>query len=147
MRALLVAALVLGPHGVGPVRFGTPKAGAVARLSAVLGAPTSRGPNTGCRPRYAEVAWGGLSAEFRDGVFSGYRYWHRPSPRLATANGVTLGTTLGRARAAYGGLKRRGAILWQAPDGIFLVDDSRVADPASPSDRIVEIKIGTCGDF
>ena len=147
MRLLLaLAAIVLGPHGVGPVHFGTAKAKAVAQLSALLGPPSSRGPNTGCRPRYTEVEWGGLSAEFRLGVFSGYRYRHTASPRLATATGVTLGTTLGRARAAYGGLERRGAILWQAPDGLILVDGSK-GDPASPSDRIVEIKIGTCGDF
>ena len=148
MRALLLSALVatLGPHGIGSVHFGETKSQAVSQLTALFGAPTSRGPNTGCSPRYTEVAWGGLSAEFRSRVFSGYRYWHAPSPRLETANGVTLGTTLGRARAAYGGLKRRGTILWQAPNGLVLVDDSR-GDPASPSDRIVEIKIGTCGDF
>ena len=136
----------LGPHGVGAVRFGTPKAKAVAELGALFGAPTSRGPNTGCSSRYTEVAWDGLSAEFRLGVFSGYRYWKVRSPRLATTNGVTLGTTLGHARAAYDGLKRRGAILWQARNGLIFVDGSK-GDPASPADRIVEIKIGTCGDF
>ncbi len=153
-----LAALALGPHGIGGVRFGAPKAAAVATLSAGLGAPTKREVNPGCGPRYTEVEWGDLAVEFRSGVFSGFRYvsgglrFDAPpspkpvSPRLATSNGATLGSTLGRVRAAYSGLERAGAILWRAPDGLIFVDGSK-GDPASPSDRIVEIKIGTCGDF
>ena len=107
------------------------------------------------------MEWGDLAVEFRSGAFSGFRYvagglppttYRAPSPpkpvspRLATANGVSLGTTLGRARAVYGTLQRIGAILWRTPNGLTLVDGSK-GDPSSPSDRIVEIKIGTCGDF
>ncbi len=153
-----LAALAIGPHGIGGVRFGAPKAAVVATLTAHLGAPTKREVNRGCAPRYTEVEWGDLAVEFRSGAFSGFRYVagglqldappsRKPvSPRLATTNGATLGSTLGRVRAAYGGLERVGAILWRAPDGLIFVDGSK-GNPASPADRIVEIKIGTCGDF
>jgi hypothetical protein len=62
------------PNGIGAVRFGANKPRALAALRALLGAPSARGVNTGCGPRYTEVAWGDLVAEFRANAFSGYRY-------------------------------------------------------------------------
>jgi hypothetical protein len=146
MRLLLSAVLLLSPHGIGGVHFGTPKAQAVAALARTLGLPTSRSVNPGCGARYTEVAWGGLSAEFRSGRFSGYRYKPGIGPTFATANGITLGSTLARARHAYGTLRRTGADWWRAPNGLFFLD-SAMRDPVPPSSGIVEIKIGTCGDF
>jgi hypothetical protein len=64
----------LGPDGIGKVRFGLTKIEAVAALSALFGDPSGRGINTGCAPRYTEVEWGDLVAEFRLHTFSGYRY-------------------------------------------------------------------------
>ena len=42
-----LAALAIGPHGIGGVRFGVPKAAAVATLSARFGVPTKREVNPG----------------------------------------------------------------------------------------------------
>jgi hypothetical protein len=64
------------------------------------------------------------------------------APRLATARGVTLGSTLAAARTAYGRLDLIGTDRWRTRDGLVLYDDPR-RGPA----RIIEIKAGTCGDF
>jgi hypothetical protein len=151
----------LGPDGVGSVRFGLVQNRAIARLSALLGAPSSRGVNTACGPRYAEFEWGNLIAEFRSKRFTAYRYRRggyplttpgsprpngRSGPRLATATGITLGSTLRQLRAAYPNLRVAGASMWRAANGLVFVDNAKT-DPAPPSSRIVEIKIGTCGAF
>lgn len=153
----------LGPTGIGAVRFGEPKQKAVVDLSRSFGAPNGRGINTGCGSRFSEVVWGDLAVEFRSGVFSGYRYLvggyplttrgsprarapKAVSPRLATANGITLGSTLAKTRAAYGSLRRIAADGWRAQDAIVFVDNAK-RDPVPPTSQIVEIKIGTCGDF
>ena len=152
----------LQADGIGTVRFGLPKATAVSELSDLFGSPSARFVNSGCGPRYTEVAWGELYAEFRLGEFSGYRYlrdgWppktyaHRPpppkvvSPRIATAKGITLGSTLAQVRAAYRPLQRAGADWWRSPNHLVFVDDAE-RDPIPPTSRIIEIKTGTCGAF
>ena len=166
MVAALIAALAvtLGPHGIGKTHFGLTKAATVAELSATFGPPDARGVNTGCSSRYTEVVWGDLAAEFRSSIFSGYRYMKggypittpgspheahppkTPTPKLATATGISLGNTLAQVRAAYGKLGFVGTDRWRAPDGIVFYDNA-MHDPEPPSSRIVEIKIGTCGDF
>jgi hypothetical protein len=154
----------LSAQGVGTVSFGATKATAVARLSELFGRPTWQGVNSGCGPRYTEVEWGQLVAEFRLGTFSGYRYmkggWplttpgplRRPAPSgqadmpLATAKGISLGSTLGQVRLAYGKLHFVGVDRWRAANGIiFVVGAPR--EPEPPSSKVVEIKLGTCGDF
>lgn len=153
----------LGPHGIGTIQFGLPKRRALVSLSAVFGVPAARGVNTGCGPRYTEVVWGDLVAEFRMNTFSGYRYLEggyplttpgsprgpRPeavSPRLATSTGITLGSTLAQLQRAYAVLHVAGADKWRAGNGLVFVDNSE-RDPAPASSRIIEIKVGTCGDF
>lgn len=145
-RAVAVS-LVLGAHGIGPVHFGTPKAEAVAALTRALGRPSMREVSPGCGARYTEVYWGDLEAEFRLGVFSGYRYLDRGQlPPLATAKGITIGSTLAQVRAAYGRLRVVGTDRWRSADGLIFYDDA-MRDPIPPSSRIIEIKIGTCGDY
>jgi hypothetical protein len=130
----------------------------------MFGPPAAGGVNTGCGSRYTEVEWGDLTVEFRSSIFSGYRYMEggyplttpgspreaHPSktsaPKLATSTGVSLGSTLAQVRAAYGKLAFVGADRWRAPNGLVFYDDA-MRDPEPPSSRIVEIKIGTCGDF
>jgi hypothetical protein len=154
----------LEPAAIGSVRFGLTKARAVAELTSLFGNPVARGRNTGCGPRYTEVVWGDLAAEFRLNRFSGYRYMKggypittpgsphvpsppkTPSPALATVKRVSLGSTLAQVRAAYGPLQRIGANTWRASNRLVFVDDAR-RDPMQPTNRIVEIKVGTCGDF
>jgi hypothetical protein len=160
----VISARVLGPRGLGPVHFGTPKAKVVADLGGLFGKPSSGGINTGCGPRYSEVGWGEFVAEFRSGRFSGYRYlkggWplttpgspHRSSPSqlrgpyLATAKGISLGSTLGQLRSAYGQLRFAGVDKWQVASGVVFVVGS-AKEPEPPSSKVVEIKFGTCGDF
>ena len=144
------------------MRFGATESSAVAALAARFGAPSTRFSNTGCGPRYTEVAWGHLYAEFRLHRFAGFRYlangWPprdfgvtRSSPKeifpkLATVKGISLSSTLAELRAAYKTLRQIGTDRWQAPDGLVFYDDAN-HDPAPPSSRITEIRIGTCGDF
>lgn len=154
---------IFGPSGIGSVRFELPKAQAVADFTALFGRPVARGVNTGCGSRYTEVVWGDLAVEFRSNRLSGYRYIvggyplktpgsarARPpktiTPRLTTATGITLGSTLAETRAAYPALKRVGADWWRAPNGLLFADNAD-HDPVPPTAAIVEIKIGTCGAF
>jgi hypothetical protein len=156
---------VLGADGIGNVRFGLPKAQAVRALSGLLGAPSARGVNAGCGPRFTEVEWNDLIAEFRLGRFSGYRYvkggWPLATPggsplhalpgsstriqHLATAKGISIGSTLARARSAYGSLRRVGAEEWATPNGLTLADNANIGKV--PPTQIYEIKTGTCGAF
>jgi hypothetical protein len=147
--------------GIGTVRFGLSKAKAVAELSDLFGAPTWRGISTGCGARYTEVEWDDFAAEFRLNVFSGYRYATRlpqllgaprgslstVRPRLATAKGITVGSTLAQLHVVYGKLHWTGPDKRHASSGLFFVDDgTRSPDP--PSSRIIEIKTtSTCGDY
>ncbi|HEY4413974.1 MAG TPA: hypothetical protein VGN06_13325 [Gaiellaceae bacterium] len=146
--------MLLSAHGIGAVRFGLTKDHAVEQLTGLFGQPSRRFVNSGCGSRYTEVAWGHLYAEFRGGTFSGFRYiedgWpprrygvkivRSDRPSLSTAHGVTLGSTLGEVRAAYGRLTFVGTDRWRSADRLIFYDDSG-------SSRIVEIKTGTCGDF
>lgn len=157
-----VAGRALSPEGIGAVRFGLAKDKAVASLTAMLGKPTWQGVNTGCSPRYTEVEWGELVAEFRLGTFSGYRYmkggWplttpgsprlssQPKGPYLATAKGISLGSTLGEVRAAYGKLSFIGVDKWRPANGMVFVVDAE-HEPEPPSSQVIEIKYQTCGDF
>jgi len=158
LDTLTVATSVrLAPSGIGAVRFGLSETRAVAGLTALFGAPTARGINTACGPRFSEVEWGDLVAEFRAKRFSGFRYLEggypltTPGspppprskavlPRLATATGITLGSTFAQLRVAYESRRRVGADTWRSANGLVFV-----AMPSS--NRIVEIKRSTCGDF
>jgi hypothetical protein len=159
-----LSATTLGSSGIGSVRLGLTKTTAVAELSDRFGAPSARGVNTACGPRYTEVAWGDLVAEFRLNKFSGFRYItggyplttpgsprepsppKRAFPKLATSKGISLGSTLAQLRVAYGVLHAVGTDRWQSPNRLVFVDNA-AHDPEPPSSHIVEIKIGTCGDF
>jgi hypothetical protein len=68
------------------------------------------------------------------------------SPRLATSRGITLGSTLAQLRRAYTVLHPVGTDKRQAGNGLVFVDDAK-HDPEPPTSHIIEIKIGTCGDF
>lgn len=156
---------LLEVDGIGSVSFGSPKAQVVASLQRSLGAPNARGVNTGCGFRFSEVAWHDLVAEFRRDRFTGYRFveggWplttpgsprdrvgpRRTTPHLETARGITLGSTLGAVRHAYGSLRRSGATQWTAADGLVFGESSANRDPASPTNRVTEIEVGTCGAF
>jgi hypothetical protein len=151
---------LIRPTGIGRVHFGLPKAEAISKLSSLFGKPSSRFVNSGCGPRYTEVAWGHLYVEFRLGKFSGYRYQEygwiptgsgvkpRPSflPKLATSRGITLASSLRQLRRAYGRLDLIGTDRWMVRGGLVFFDDSKTQPPTASS-RIIEIKIGTCGDF
>lgn len=154
---------ILSAQAVGGVPLGSPRKKVIALLSELLGTRSPNPPrNSGCgSPAYTEVAWQHLYVELRRGRLTGFRYiasgWpsdqtggrHTVSnarPPLITGRGITLGDTLGQARAAYGRLTAVGTNRWQTPDGLVLYDNARhYPDPRSS--RITEIKYGTCGDF
>ena len=154
--------LRISDRGIAGVDFGLPRAKAVSELTRLLGRPSQVMVNSGCGPRFTEVGWGHLYVEFRDGKLAGFRYmettWlpqRRPpkptppslvEPKLATSNGISLGSTLGELRAAYGRLDLVGTDRWQTPDGLTFYDGAQ-RDPPAASSRIIEIKYGTCGDF
>lgn len=70
----------------------------------------------------------------------------RADAGLVTSKGVTLGSTLAGLRAAYGHVRFVGTSRSASPDGLVFYDNAKNS-PSPPSSRIVEIKIGTCGDF
>jgi hypothetical protein len=154
---------ILGPKGIADARFGETEHAVVTALTAKLGPPSARLRNTGCGVLLHEVAWHHLYAEFRGQRFEGVRYIAGPwpvnnatrksslprvvSPRLATAKGITLGSTLGELRSAYRPLRLIGTHRWRSGNGLIFYDNAQ-HDPPPSSSRIVEIKAGqTCGDF
>ena len=157
--------VALGTRGVGQVPFGIVRMEAVKRLQGLLGPPNWQGINTGCGPRYTEVAWRDFIAEFYRGHFSGYRYMldvyaveakgsprdHAPGakgvPFMSTSAGITLGSDLAELRPLYKRLRQSGADSWTAPSGLTFVVWSGYRNMLAGSDRMVEIKIGTCGAF
>jgi Neocarzinostatin family len=157
------SAIALGADGIGSVRFGLSRSRAVSELRRRFGTPSAQGVNTGCSPRYREVAWGDLIAEFRLGRFSGYRYVtagyalpipggprapapNGPTADLTTATGITLASTLAQLRESYRSLAYVGTDRWKAKNGIVFVDGAE-RDPDPPTSRIIEIKTATCGDY
>lgn len=147
----------LSNKAIGDVRFGLPRKQVVTRLSKLLGTRLPNPPtNRACGPGFAEVVWQHLYAELRHGRLVGFRYiaggWPptrdragkhlgaSARPPLVTTRGITLGSTLAQARAAYGHLSPVGTNGWETPDGLILYLDPRRS-------RISEIKYGTCGDF
>lgn len=153
---------LVSDRGIGGVRFGLPRPEAVTELTRLFGRPSRRMINSACGRRYTEVAWGHLYVEFRAGRLSGFRYlrgsWlpqkppSRPTPfsalqpRLATGEGISLGSTLGQLRLAYGRVSLVGTDRWRTPDGLAFYDNAE-RDPPAATSRIVEIEYGTCGDF
>jgi hypothetical protein len=127
--------LVLGVRGLGPATFGQPADQVVAALRAVLGRPDEDrrwdqrkqqlfGVCPGSNHRF--VRWGKLSVLFADGDTgqgnAGRQHffaWYAEAPkaagkRLATPEGVTVGSTTAQVRAAYGDR----ATLWGAEGGL-----------------------------
>ena len=162
--AVAARTMRLNPTGIGPVRFGLPKTRAVTSLRALFGTPTWRGENTGCGPRFTEVEWGDLVAEFRAKIFTSLRYVEggypllavgagqvpsrtTPFPRLATAKGITLGSSLARLRQRYRKLRQSGSASWTAPGSLTFVLSSKYRNMYAGTDKLVEIKSNTCGAF
>ncbi len=97
------AALVLSSSGLGAVSFGQGQASVVSTVSSALGTPTSEGPQTSCPAgNDYRVRWGSLFLDFRGGSFVGWEY-RGGSPALSTAEGVSVGSTVGQASAAFPG--------------------------------------------
>jgi hypothetical protein len=156
-----IGAITLGADGLGPVDFGSRKEQATAELTQLLGPASGGGINTGCGAAFTELDWGELAVEFHHNVFSGYRDQNRPNgslqlgpvntaeplqPAAKTAAGIGLEDSLGQLRAAYPKLSLVGANRLQASNGLSFVNNSRYS-PGSPQSKIIEIRVGTCGDY
>jgi len=99
--------LVLESDGLGAVAFGTPKAAALAALTASLGPPERTGK--GCElagPDVTTTGWKDLTVQFVNGKLTSYNL--RPVPGstgslgLATKAGIKLGSTVAAIKTAYG---------------------------------------------
>jgi len=131
--------------GLGGLQFGTTERVATRELTAQLGAPTGH-PAAGCVGGYSDVAWHDLIAQFKHGRFRGYRYWvTRPhqsiTPKLATARGITLGSTFGQLRRLYV-LTQTATDFWSAAGMTFGLNSATY--PSPPSAPIYEVKVNAC---
>lgn len=81
--------------------IGDAREGAVAAVSAVLGAPSSDpAVDVACVHALSEVAWPSFRLAFNaSGLVSG---WVSRSPELRTPSGVRVGTTVATLRQVYG---------------------------------------------
>ncbi len=135
----------LQADGLGGVRIGTTERVATRKLSAQLGPPSGH-PAPGCVGGYSDVAWRDLIVQFKHGRFSGYRYWvtgprQSVTPKLATARGITLGSTFGQLRHLYA-LTQTGTDFWSAAGMTFGLNSA--AYPSPPSAPIYEVKVSAC---
>jgi hypothetical protein len=147
--------LLLEGNGLGVVDFGASTAAVTRALSPVLGSATGR-PLAGCAGAYSELAWDDLTVQFLHGRFHGYRYqvagWVALSPsgpsvtadpRLATPQGISIGSTMGELRKAYTSLRQSGNDLWRSSDGIvFAFPPAGLPKPMNAP--VLEIEDNTC---
>jgi len=145
----------LNGNGLGVTRYGAALSSATKAVSAVLGKPTGH-PAADCTGEYDQTAWHDLVVQFVAGRFRGYRYLdggdggvaptaavvRSTTPRLSTATGITVGSSLVDAERAYGTLRRVATESYRTESGItFSVWSS--GNP-SPNSRIYEIKSNVC---
>lgn len=105
-------ALVLAPDGLNVtggaapkhLAFGSPRAGVLADVGTVLGAPGEQGIQEECPagPLYQVSYAGGLQLVFQDSAFVGW--FSGEGSTLRTAPGIGPGSTLGQLRSAYPGV-------------------------------------------
>ena len=145
----------LNGNGLGVTRYGATQASATKAISAVLGKPTGH-PSADCTSEYFQTAWHDLVVQFVAGRFRGYRYLaggkygvaptaamvRSTTPRLATAAGITVGSSLADAKRAYRTLARSATNFDRTQSGITFAFWS--SGSPSPSSRIYEIKSNVC---
>lgn len=121
----------LNGNGVGPVTPGESERSALRRLQHYFGVPTDH-PRSDCGGAYANVAWQNLIVQFKAGRFSGYRYvdsrgvpvapsarvLRDVSPKLTTAHGAALGSTLAEVRRVSGTLRETGTARFRSIAGV-----------------------------
>jgi hypothetical protein len=149
-------AVRLDGDGLGVTKFGATASSATKAISAVLGKPTGH-PAAACTPAYRQTAWLDLVVQFVAGRFRGYRYLDRgpnpevaptaavvraARPKLSTATGISLGSTLADAERAYPTLRRSATESYQTRSGITFSFWS--PDNPNRNSRIYEIKNNAC---
>jgi hypothetical protein len=123
--------------GLGVVSFGASRRLTITRIARVLGRPTGYPPSA-CPRGYTQAAWHDLIAQFVSGRFRGYRYilagggnLQRPIavafrhvlPVIYGLPGITLGSSLGAVRRAYGHLRNDGSYTYSARSGVTFAFD------------------------
>lgn len=136
--------LRLGGNDLGVTRVGAPFREAVAAVAVTLGRPTGDpAPDTSCVGAEDETTWEAFRLASSGGRVSG---WVSTSKTLATPAGVTVGTTLGAVRQAYGS---RLQLPPPAPDSgtIFIVAGAQLGGGltgSTASDTVTSLSNGTC---
>lgn len=97
---------VLATDGIGPFRLGSDQVEVLDGMFAVLGPASDVGPIECPGGSDTTATWPSVGLVFVDGFLSGWS-WGRagqPPPPIAaqTPEGITVGSTVGNARAAYG---------------------------------------------
>lgn len=137
--------VTLEGDGLGGVRIGVAEGAATRELSTELGRPSDL-PASGCTGPYRDVAWHDLIVQFKNGRFSGYRYWvsqphEKVEPKLRTRRGITVGSTFRDLRRAYA-LTQTGTDFWSAQGLTFGL--SGLTYPSPPSAPVYEVKVTVC---
>lgn len=143
-----VSHVTLQASGLGPVKFGATQKAAVSRLSELLGHRPTGHSSSVCVGGIKNVSWNDLVVQFKKGQFSGYRYWVTQAnptvwPKLATANGITLGNSFSTLQDRYGrSLRQTGTDFWSAGQLTFGINSG--SSPAPPNSPVYEIKVAVC---
>jgi hypothetical protein len=147
--------LELDPDGLGVAKYGQTLASTTKAITAVLGPPTGH-PASGCTAEYKQAAWRDLIVQFVGDRFTGYRYLdggdrgvaptaaivRSVEPRVATASGIGLGSSLSEVRRAYRDVRRVATQSYRSPAGIVFSFWS-TGNPVGAS-RLYEIKSNVC---
>jgi hypothetical protein len=145
----------LNGNGLGVTRYGATQSSATKAISAVLGKPSGH-PSADCTGEYFQTSWHDLVVQFVAGRFRGYRYLdggkygvaptaavvRSTTPRLSTAAGITVGTSLVDAKHAYRTLRRAATNFYRTKSGITFAFWS--SGNPSPNSRIYEVKSNVC---
>jgi hypothetical protein len=148
------AALVVSGNGLSGLHLGTAESTTVTVLTRILGHPSvklSATPGLRLCGVAATIGWSSMGAYFNHSRLVGLSFGPRHSPSVETVAGLSLGDTLGRARALYAkklttSTSQGGA--WFASTPVGRIDgflNPGTAGTPAPSAMIWTIEVGVVG--
>jgi hypothetical protein len=147
-RTLTVAA-----DGIGAIHFGLTQSTAVAKLTRVLGPPTTRGvvDEPGNCTIDGALHWSAVTAYFFHGRFVGFSSGRQASrPSVTSAKGLRSGDTLTQVRRLYGSALRTsfaqgGSWFVATPQGTMDGILTNEVNSTKPPPRVATIDAGSVG--